>query len=95
VEDQEHLGRPAADAADGHQLGDDGLVVHRCQSATCTWPFGEVARQVQQVLGLAGRQAGLAQARCRQRASTAVGSSRVTLPGPPAQRSGPTPTAPP
>ena len=28
MEDQEHLGRPAADAADAHQLLDDRLVVH-------------------------------------------------------------------
>jgi hypothetical protein len=67
VEDEEHLGRPPPDAADGHELGDDGLVVHALPLRGVHLAVAEVAGQVEQVLALARREAGLAQARALHR----------------------------
>lgn len=58
MEDEEHIRRPAADAADRHQLGNDGLVVHLVPLLHVQPATVEVQRQVHQVLHLAGRQAG-------------------------------------
>ena len=66
MEDQEHLGRPAADAADRDQLVDDRLVVHLLPLRHVHRAVVEVARQVAQVLDLARRQAGRAHRRRRR-----------------------------
>jgi hypothetical protein len=57
VEDQEHLGRPAADATDGHQFGNDGLVVHALPAFDMHSARVEMQRQVHQVFDLARAQA--------------------------------------
>jgi hypothetical protein len=49
VKDQEHLGRPAADAADADQLGDDGLVVHALPGLDMDGAGIKMQRQVDQV----------------------------------------------
>jgi len=58
VKDQEHLGRPAAYAANGHQLGDDGLVVHGLPVLHVHRAGVEMDGQVNQVFDLARAQAG-------------------------------------
>src|SRR3954463_12501939 len=57
VEDQEHLGRPAPDAAHLDQLGDDVLVRHVGPSVDMNAAIGEVLREVGDVFDLAIRQA--------------------------------------
>src|SRR6185295_2900279 len=62
VEDQEHLRGPAPDAADGDQLVDNGLVFHHLPLFHVDATVLEVLGEVDQVLALARRQAGAAQA---------------------------------
>ena len=63
VEDEEHLGGPAADAADADQLLDDRLVVHLAPACRPDRARLEVLGEVAQVLDLARRQAGGADVR--------------------------------
>ncbi len=57
VEDQEHLGRPAADATDRDQFLDDGFIVHVVPGIDMQLARIEMARQVDQVVDLARAQA--------------------------------------
>ena len=56
MKNQKHLGRPTADAADGHQLFDDGLVVHALPQRHMHLASLKMRRQVTQVLDFAAGQ---------------------------------------
>src|SRR5512147_1234689 len=55
VEDQEHLGGPATDAADVHQFGNDVFVVALREAGRIHAPADKVLREVADVLDLAVR----------------------------------------
>ena len=79
VEDQEHLGGPAADAADADQLLDDRLVVHLLPGATWTAPDSKCSARSRRYSTLRA-DSPAARMRRRSSASTAAGARRVDGP---------------
>jgi hypothetical protein len=61
IEDEEHLCRPTADAANGNKLFDDGLVVHVGPLGLMHGAVLKMPRQIAEVFDLARRQADTAQ----------------------------------